>query len=107
MIAIELLCWLFLCWFSELQFVFRQKVIQNGFNNSQIFNLDNHALCDNLDIIKSEICQSNKHGRDKMSTSESRHVVSILEACFVFFRKAIESGDRELLYYSKFCNTSN
>ena len=124
-------------------------------NNSQIVNVDNHALCDNLDIIKrglsagtgklcifghlglvfiwscfvsclllllyyvicapvltegtikSEICQSNKHGRDKMPTSESQHVVSILKAFFVFFRKAIESCDRELLFYSKFCNTSN
>lgn len=76
-------------------------------NNSQIVNVDNHALCDNLDIIKSETCQSNKHGRDKMPTSESQHVVSILKAFFVFFRKAIESCDRELLFYSKFCNTSN
>lgn len=76
-------------------------------NNSQIVNVDNHALCDNLDIIKSEICQSNKHGRDKMLTSESQHVVSILKAIFVFLEKGIESCDRELLFYSKFCNTSN
>lgn len=71
-------------------------------NNSQIVNVDNHALCDNLDIIKSETCQSNKHGRDKMPTSESQHVVSILKAFFVFFRKAIESCDRELCFIANF-----
>lgn len=62
-----------------------------------------------MDRINSEIlifCQFNKRGRHKMSTSESQHVVDILKA-FFFFKKAIEPRNRELLFYSKFCKTSN
>ena len=57
--------------------------------------------------LKEKFANSNNRGRDKMSTSESQHVVGILKAFFVFLKKAIEPCDRELLYYSKFCNTSN
>lgn len=76
-----------------MQFVFRQKVFQNWFNNSEIVKVDNHASCDNLERIKSEICQSNKHGRDKMSTSESQHVVGILKR---FLQKSNRKSNRTL-----------